>query len=33
MDKARLLHSVESAYIKEIPDVEPGQTVRVHLKS
>ncbi|HHT08876.1 MAG TPA: 50S ribosomal protein L19 [Atribacter sp.] len=32
MDKARLLHSVESAYIKEIPDVEPGQTVRVHLK-
>ena len=28
MDKARLLHSVESAYIKEIPDVEPGQTVR-----
>ncbi|MBP8932966.1 MAG: 50S ribosomal protein L19 [Candidatus Atribacteria bacterium] len=32
MDKARLLRSVESTYIKEVPDIEPGQTVRVHLK-
>ena len=32
MDKARLLRSVESAYMKEVPDIEPGQTVRVHLK-
>jgi len=32
MDKARLLHVVESTYIKEVPELEPGQTVRVHLK-
>ncbi len=32
MDKARLLRVVESTYIKEVPELEPGQTVRVHLK-
>jgi len=32
MDKARLIRSVESVYFKEIPNIEPGQTVKVHLK-
>ena len=32
MDKARVLRAVESSYIKEVPDVRPGDTVRLTLK-
>ncbi len=32
MDKARLLNVVESPHKKDIPSVEPGDSVRVHFK-
>ncbi len=32
MDKARLLNVVESPHKKDVPPVEPGDTVRVHFK-
>jgi len=32
MDKARILRAVESSYIKEVPEVHPGDTVRVTIK-
>ncbi|HOQ67009.1 MAG TPA: 50S ribosomal protein L19 [Candidatus Atribacteria bacterium] len=32
MDKARILRAVESSYIKEVPEVYPGDTVRLTLK-
>lgn len=32
MDQVRLLKVVESPHLKEVPLVEPGDTVRVHFK-
>ncbi|MDI3525445.1 MAG: large subunit ribosomal protein [Candidatus Atribacteria bacterium] len=32
MDKARIIQSVEVSYLKEVPDIRPGDTVQVHFK-